>query len=413
MRECESARVRECESAKDGLLGRSTTRPTFSLAKKISSTTLAPVADPLTREALAELRARLLAWYAENRRDLPWRASPGQEPDPYRVWLSEVMLQQTRVDTVLPYYARWLARFPTLRSLADAPLDDVLKAWEGLGYYSRARNFHRAAREVVTRHDGKVPRDPEIFRSLPGVGRYTAGAVASIAFALPQPVVDGNVRRVFARWRDDPEPAQADLWVLATEMVAMGDSPGELNQALMELGATVCTPRGPLCHQCPAAPYCRARMRGTQEERPARKRAKPLPHEDTAVAVVEHEGRLLLVRRPVDARLGGMWAFPHVVRHRGEAAGAAAERAAREGLELGVVAGEEVGTVHHVFTHVRATYHAVRCAWVGGEPAPLRYDGWAWAAPHEIEAYALPVAQKRIAALAISARWPVVPRGAQ
>jgi A/G-specific adenine glycosylase len=358
------------------------------------------IAKPLPSEALAELRARLLAWYEEHRRDLPWRAAPGQAPDPYRVWLSEVMLQQTRVETVLRYYGRWLERFPTPQALADAPLDDVLKAWEGLGYYSRARNFHCAVREVVTRHGGLVPRDPETFRSLPGVGRYTAGAVASIAFGLPEPIVDGNVRRVFARWTDDPDPSQAEQWAMAAELVALGPSPGDLNQAVMELGATICTPRKPLCHQCPAAPLCLARIHKTQEQRPAPKKAKPLPHEDTAVAVVEHQGRLLLVRRPQDVRLGGMWSFPHVVRLPGEAVGAAAERAAREGLEMTVVAGGEVGSVEHVFTHVRATYHAVRCAWAGGDPVPLRYDGWAWAAPHEIEAYALPVAQKRIAALA-------------
>jgi A/G-specific adenine glycosylase len=358
------------------------------------------VAEPLSSQTLEQLCTRLLAWYRGNRRDLPWRAGPGETPDPYHVWLSEVMLQQTRVETVLRYYARWLARFPTLQALADAPLDDVLKAWEGLGYYSRARNFHRAVREVVMRHSGQVPSDPESFRALPGVGRYTAGAVQSIAFGHPEPIVDGNVRRVFARWRDLPDPTQAELWEMAGELVSLGFTPGELNQALMELGATVCTPRKPQCEICPAAELCWARIRGTQEERPAPKKARPLPHEDTAVAVVEHEGRLLLVRRPVDVRLGGMWSFPHVVRRRGEPLAAAVERAAHEGLDIAVAAGEEVGTVEHVFTHVRATYRAVRCGWTGGEPVALRYDAFAWVAPHELEAYALPVAQKRIAALA-------------
>jgi A/G-specific adenine glycosylase len=352
----------------------------------------------LSPGALAALRERLLAWYAAHRRDLPWRAAPGDAADPYRVWLSEVMLQQTRVETVRPYYARWLERFPTLQSLADAPLDDVLKAWEGLGYYSRARNFHRAVREVAASYGGAVPDDPADFRALPGVGRYTAGAVMSIAFGREEPLVDGNVRRVFARWLDAPDPGEAELWRLAEALVP-GASPGELNQALMELGATLCTPRKPRCEACPAAPFCAARAAGTQEERPARKNRKPLPHEDTAVAVVEHEGRVLLVRRPLDARLGGMWAFPFVVRRRGEEVGAAAERAAREGLALEVRAGEPVGVVEHTFTHVRATYRAVRCALVGGVPRALRYDDWAWAAPDEISSYALPVAQKRIAAL--------------
>jgi len=370
-----------------------------SPAARSSAATSPSKPKPLSAAVLAELREALLAWYRANRRDLPWRAGEGEAADPYRVWLSEVMLQQTRVETVVRYYERWLERFPTLAALADAPLDDVLKAWEGLGYYSRARNFHSAVREVRARHDGEVPDDPEAFGALPGVGRYTQGAVMSIAFGRPAPIVDGNVRRVFARWTDDPDPSVTGLWAMAARL-APGPAPGELNQALMELGATVCTPRKPRCGVCPARARCRARIAGTQEERPAPKKAKPLPHEDTAVAVVERDGRLLLVRRPVDARLGGMWAFPCAVRHRGESVADAAERAVREGLGLTVRPGAEIGSVRHVFTHVRVTYHAVRCASAAGEPRPLRYDAWAWVEPHEVRAYALPVAQQRIAALA-------------
>jgi A/G-specific adenine glycosylase len=344
-----------------------------------------------------ELRARLLRWYDVARRDLPWR----QDADPYRVWLSEVMLQQTRVDTVKGYYARWLERFPTLESLATAPLDEVLKAWEGLGYYSRARNLHRAVREVAERWQGAVPAEPHAFRALPGVGRYTAGAVMSIAFGHPEPVVDGNVRRVFARWTDDPAPPDASLWRLAGELV-LGQRPGDLNQAVMELGATICVPRNPRCMECPVKEFCRAYAAGTQNQRPAPRKTRPLPHEDTAVAVVEHEGRLLLVRRPVDARLGGMWAFPAVVRTRGESVADAAQRAVREGLGMDVRAGEPIGEVEHTFSHVRATYRAVRCAWTGGEPRALRYDDWAWTWPKALENYALPVAQRRIAALVSS-----------
>lgn len=343
----------------------------------------------------AEIRARLLTWYDAAHRDLPWR----RDADPYRVWLSEVMLQQTRVDTVKGYYARWLERFPTLESLAAAPVDEVLKAWEGLGYYSRARNLHRAVREVAERWQGEVPANPEAFRALPGVGPYTAGAVMSIAFGQQEPVVDGNVRRVFARWTDDPAPPDASLWRLAGELV-QGGRPGDLNQALMELGATICVPRNPRCPECPVQAFCRAYAAGTQNQRPTPRKARPLPHEDTGVAVVEHEGRLLLVRRPVDARLGGMWAFPAAVRTRGESVADAAERAVREGLGVEVRAGNPIGEVEHTFSHVRATYRAVRCAWTGGEPRLLRYDAWAWAAPEELQGYALPVAQRRIAALA-------------
>lgn len=346
------------------------------------------------------MRARLLAWYDAHRRDLPWRAAAGETPDPYRVWLSEVMLQQTRVETVKPYFARWMERFPTLEALAEAGEDEVLKLWEGLGYYSRARNFHRAVREVRAGYGGQVPDEPAAFRALPGVGRYTAGAVMSIAFGRPEPLVDGNVRRVFARWTDQPEPADAGLWVLA-EALAPGERPGDLNQALMELGATVCTPRTPRCGACPVAAFCAARAAGTQEERPARKRARPVPHEETAVAVVERAGRVLLVRRPADARLGGMWAFPQAVLLPGESLAGGVERAAREWTGLEVRAGEEVAVVPHAFTHVRATYRAVRCTVISGEPQAVGCTAWAWISARELDGYALPVAQRKIAALAL------------
>ena len=345
------------------------------------------------------LRTRLLTWYDWHRRDLPWRTGEGETPDPYRVWLSEVMLQQTRVETVRPFFERWLERFPTLDSLAEAPLDQVLKSWEGLGYYSRARNLHRAVREVREQWGGEVPNDPEAFRALPGVGRYTAGAVMSIAFDRPEPVVDGNVRRVFARWTDEPDPKQAELWRIAETLVP-GERPGDLNQALMELGATVCTPRSPRCGVCPVQEFCLAYARGTQHARPARKAAKQLPHEDTAVAVVERDTKLLLVRRPLDARLGGMWSFPAAVRKQGESIAAAAERATREGVGLEVQAGDPVGVIEHGFTHVRVTYRAVRCRVIGGEPRPLGYDAWAWVGADELCDFALPIAQQKIAALA-------------
>lgn len=353
----------------------------------------------MTPDEIRSIRAALLGWYDAHRRELPWRAAPGTAPDPYRVWLSEVMLQQTRVETVKDYYARWLVRFPTLEALAAAPLDDVLKQWEGLGYYSRARNLHRAVREVAERYAGRVPERPADFRALPGVGRYTAGAVMSIAFGRSEPLVDGNVRRVFARWTDEPEPGAAALWALAGRLVP-GERPGDLNQALMELGATVCTPRGPRCGACPVREHCLAFQRGTQAERPAAKRRGPLPHEDVASAVIEREGRLLLAQRPHDARLGGLWEFPGTLRAPGEPDAAAAERAAREGAGVEVRAGAPIGTVKHAFTHLTAAYHAVRCAYVGGEARPLRYAAVAWVEPARLAEYALPVAQRKIAGLA-------------
>jgi A/G-specific adenine glycosylase len=343
------------------------------------------------------LREKLLAWYDAHRRELPWRAAPGETPDPYRVWLSEVMLQQTQVETVRPYFERWLERFPTLADLAAAPQDEVLKAWEGLGYYSRARNLHRAVREVAERWGGRVPDDPGAFRALPGVGRYTAGAVMSIAFGRPEPLVDGNVRRVFARWTDDPAPTDARLWELAGRLVP-GERPGDLNQALMELGAMVCTPRAPRCTGCPAADQCAARAAGTQAARPAPRRAAPLPTEETAVAVIERGGRLLLARRS-RGRLASLWMLPQAVRADGETLTEAVERATRDGLGVQVRPGEQLSPVRHTFTHVRAVYHPVRCLAPSGEPAPIHYDELAWATRDDLRRYALPVAQRKIAGL--------------
>ena len=323
------------------------------MTRSSAATTPASVPKPLSTRA-GELREALLAWYRANRRDLPWRAGEGEPADPYRVWLSEVMLQQTRVETVVRFYERWLERFPTLAALADAPLDDVLKAWEGLGYYSRARNFHSAVREVRARYGGDVPDDPEAFGALPGVGRYTEGAVMSIAFGQAAPIVDGNVRRVFARWTDDPDPPAASLWAMAARL-APGSAPGELNQALMELGATVCTPRKPRCGVCPARELCQAPPASPERRRSARADRRrirsPTRHGRRGG---ERDGRLLLSA----ARWRRAWwdvGLPCAVRHRGESVADAAERAVREGLGLAIQPGPTSGrcaTLHPRARHL-------------------------------------------------------------
>lgn len=348
-------------------------------------------------DAVRDLRARLLAWYDRERRDLPWRVAAGGTPDPYRVWLSEVMLQQTRVETVRPYFERWLTRFPTLEALADAPLDDVLKAWEGLGYYSRARNFHRAVKEVGERYGGEVPGEEAAFGALPGVGRYTAGAVLSIAFGRETPVVDGNVRRVFARLTDDPRPTGGALWTLAGRLVT-GERPGDLNQALMELGAMVCTPRSPSCERCPLEDRCAARAAGTVGERPAPKARKPVPTEVHGVAVLTRGDRVLLARRPLAGRLAGMWEFPGAERREGEGSEAAAARAAlaAAGVQVETGALRFAVRVEHAFTHVRVVYEAFAAEGEGEVPAEMAGDA-AWVRAGEVGGYALPRAQQRIA----------------
>jgi A/G-specific adenine glycosylase len=304
---------------------------------------------------LAALRQRMLAWYATSARELPWRVREGA-PDPYAVWVSEVMLQQTRVEVVGGYFSRWMERLPTLEALAAAPQDEVLKLWEGLGYYSRARNLHRAARLAVERHGG-VPDDADAFAMLPGVGAYTRGAVASIAFGRREPAVDGNTRRVLARWLNASRPPERELRELAAALVAEG-APGDFNQAMMDLGSEVCRPRAPRCGSCPVEELCSARRHGREEEVPSPIRRPPPRLEPTGVAVARQEGRLLVVRLPANGRLGGTWGLPHAACRPGEEPGDAALRAVGPWL-AGGRAVALLPPVEHTFTHVRAVYHPV------------------------------------------------------
>ena len=259
----------------------------------------------------APFTEQLLNWYRQERADLPWR----RERNPYHTWLSETMLQQTRVATVIPYYHRFVRAFPTIESLAAAPLEDVLKLWEGLGYYSRARNLHRAAQIIVDEYGGSLPADVETLLTLPGIGNYTAGAIASIAFGIAAPVLDGNVMRLFARLLDLEDditlPATRNkLWRLAEQWLP-AHAPGDYNQALMELGQQVCRPRNPLCPSCPIQFSCHAWSAGTQSARPVRSKRSPTPHYDVTAGLIRDEReRLLIARRPLDGLLGGLWEFP-------------------------------------------------------------------------------------------------------
>jgi A/G-specific adenine glycosylase len=351
-------------------------------------------------EDIASIRRALLEHYDRTRRDLPWRG----DSDPYRIWVSEVMLQQTRVETVTGYYRRWLERFPDLESLANATPDEVLMAWQGLGYYRRARNLHAGANVVRERHGGAVPSSFEALRALPGVGEYTAGALASIAFGEAVPAVDGNVRRVLARLHDRPAPTPSWLRDVAALLVDP-IRPGDWNQALMELGATVCTPREPACDTCPLRSRCRSRMAGTQRERPAPARKKAVPRKAFATAVlVDPLGRVLVVRRPEDGLLGGLWSFPDAsVKRDGEVVTAARRVAVESGV---CVQDRRIRTrlepVSHRFTHLEATYHPVVLA-VALAASAADGENRCWIPlepPHEV---ALPVAQQKIAKAATAA----------
>jgi len=275
------------------------------------------------------------------------------------------MLQQTRVETVRPYYERFLAAFPTVYHLAAADLDEVLRLWAGLGYYARARNLHAAARAIAERRGGRFPRTLEELRKLPGVGRYTAGAIASIAFGVRAPVLDGNVRRVLTRLfgirKSIERPAtQRRLWALA-EALLPRTSPGDFNQALMELGARVCTPKQPRCSACPLRSACVAFARGEQRRLPKRRPKRPVPPVDAAAAAIVRAGRVLLVQRPARGLLGGLWEMPSVPLTNGQTAAGtlASEVARRVGLPVDV--GRELGAVRHAFTHRLLRLHVYRC----------------------------------------------------
>ncbi len=332
------------------------------------------------------LHRALLGWYRAHRRDLPWR----ETRDPYAIWLSEAMLQQTRVETVVPYWRRFLERFPRVADLAAADEDEVLALWSGLGYYRRARALHAAARAVVERHGGELPDSADELRTLPGVGDYTAGAVASIAFDRPAPLVDGNVARVFCRLlaiEGDPAsgPVRRRLWEEAARLVPRAGGAGDWNQGLMELGATVCTPREPDCGVCPVAFACRARAEGRTDRLPtpaARRAAVPVELE---IAIVLARGRVLLERRPPGGRMAGMWQLP--TREAPGPAGLTGLFPARfpgPGAGSGgggipsaepVALGAELGEVRHGITHHRIRAAVRRGRWRDGRrvSAPYRW----------------------------------------
>ena len=339
------------------------------------------------------LSFRLLAWYRLNARSMPWRGP--LRANPYAVWVSEIMLQQTRVEMVIPYFEKWMARFPTVTALAEASEQEVLNQWEGLGYYSRARNLHKAAKIVAEKFNGELPRDLDALRSLPGIGRYTVGAIASIAFGMDEPTLDGNLRRVFARLFDVTEPADSPagekiLWGLVAEHLPKGQA-GDYNQALMDLGATICLPKNPRCLLCPLTELCAAREAGTQELRPVLKPKKETPHVVHAAAVIVRDGKVLLAQRPSEGLLGGMWEFPN-----GLVEGDPAEELAQvveTGYGLTVQAGEAMGVVQHAYTHFKVTVYAFRADAVSVPRRPTLQ----WIPLAELENYPMGKVDRQIA----------------
>jgi A/G-specific adenine glycosylase len=320
--------------------------------------------DPLKEAGIQKekIQRRLIQWYKKKGRDLPWRRTL----DPYAIWISEIMLQQTQVDTVIPYYRKFLRTFPSIKELAKANLSKVLKVWEGLGYYSRARNLHAACRIVLKDFQGRIPDNPIDLLSLPGIGKYTAGAILSIAYNKDAPVLDGNVKRVLSRLfaiSGDPAGGMAGnlLWSLSESLIPKGHA-SSFNQGIMDLGATVCTPKTPRCPICPLQTLCKGRLSGNPEQYPSQKAKKPIPHIEGVSAVIVTDGKVLLNKRASKGLLGGLWEFPNW-----KIAGKKLRRRSRlrdhirKEIGMNVEVKESIGVFQQTFSHFKLTLHVYYC----------------------------------------------------
>lgn len=311
------------------------------------------------------------------------------------------MLQQTRVETVIPYYERWMERFPTIRALAAATLQEVLVAWEGLGYYGRARNLYKSAQLVMQEYNGRLPEEARFLRKLPGIGRYTAAAIASIAFSRDEPTLDGNIRRVLARHFDVTDNARSaigeqKLWRLTAQNLPPGQA-GEYNQALMDLGATLCTPKSPKCNLCPVEGTCKSWILGIQEQRPVLFAKPGIPHHTVTAAVISRGEMVLITRRPARGLLGGMWEFPGGKQKPGEDLPSCLRREIGEELGVVIEVGDQIGVYRHAYTHFRITLYAYQCILLNGEPRPIQSEEVRWVLPNELTQYPMGKIDRQIA----------------
>ena len=343
-----------------------------------------------------EIQRRLLKWFDQHKRLLPWRL----KASPYRIFVVEVMLQQTQIKTVIPYYKRWLRAFPNVKTLAHVSLDKVLKLWEGLGYYTRARNLHRAAQIIVEQFGGKIPSDPEILKTLPGIGRYTAGAIASIAFQKPVPLVDGNVARVLSRIfnlkKDVAKPnVQKSLYTLAAMLVPQKE-PGTFNQALMELGSLICIPEVPKCSICPVQSLCLAFKKGDPSKLPIKSKGAQVKKIEMVVGMLQKNGRLLVRRRPEHGIWGGLWEIPGTVRTRNQTLEEALKEDFKETLGMKIKIERKSFPIEHRFTHRKAMIYPFHCKAIGNGGAGAKKTKSLWATPSDLKKLSFPVPHRRI-----------------
>lgn len=350
----------------------------------------------ISRNQIKTLQVRLLNWYGKQKRDMPWRKSR----DPYRILVSEFMLQQTQVKTVIPYFEKWIKSFPNIKKLASATESNVLKHWEGLGYYSRARNLRKSAIQICNEYEGKVPDSLSEILKLPGVGRYTAGAVLSIAFDKKVPVLDGNVKRVLSRLmllkeNGTNQKSETRLWN-EMENLLPETSCGDFNQAFMELGATICIPKNPSCQECPLKRICKAKQSGEQELFPPPKASTKISKIHVCAAVIFKKGNVYIQKRKADGLMGGLWEFPGGKMESGETEEECLRREIKEELGLGIRISEKILTHSHSYTRFRVTLHVFQCHIHSGKFSPTACDGWKWVKPRELDQFPFPAANVKI-----------------
>jgi len=335
----------------------------------------------------------LLHWYDRHKRDLPWRKTK----DPYQIWLSEIMLQQTQVDTVIPYYNRWIETCPTLHDVAKLSLDQLLKLWEGLGYYSRCRNFYKAVHLVNSKFNGVIPSDQQQFIKLPGVGEYTANAVLSIAFDQPLPAMDGNIKRVMSRVLGIKTPSKYNLSRIKNKLIKWIDidRPGDFNQALMDVGANICRPQNTKCEICPIAEYCSAKLSKNPVSYPLKTVKKKTPHIQVVGGMVWYKDKFLILKRHEDKMLGGLWEFPSKKIISNQDISKTLQSLIFNQTGLNVQIQDKIGSVNHTYSHFSMTFTVYHCL-VGSLKGFTTDQETNWVQLEEIDQYPFPKANQKI-----------------
>jgi A/G-specific adenine glycosylase len=349
----------------------------------------------LNSHKIQEFQEKLTDWYQKNQRKLPWR----ETRDPYHIWVSEIMLQQTQVTKVLRYYDGFINRFPNVYTLSKARLQSVLKAWELLGYYARARNLHKASKLVVHMYNGEIPSDYSHFKNLPGVGDYIAAAVVSMAFSAPRPVLDGNVKRVLARIHLIDAPVNKEyskrIFIEKAGEILDKKDPGRFNQAMMELGALICRPRNPRCSVCPVSQFCLAQIKTVQDRYPVRIKKAPIPCHQISAGIVQKDGKLLITRRKDSGLLGGLWEFPGGKIKKGETPEQACQREIFEEVMIKIEISQHLKQIKHAYTHFRIIMDIFLCKYVSGRIRLKSATDYRWINISDIDKYPFPAANHK------------------